>query len=145
VGQGVDAAVGGNFRRTGYGEERIDHGGFGSQEIAQYTDLDLIFRIRKYGGGGNFRTRSRRGRNTNERMNGPRNPVIANVVLRIAAVGKDYGSNLGEVHIATAAQAENNVRVALAGVFYASSGSSEGRFRLATGKYVDGNRSFLQR
>src|SRR5262245_17494871 len=73
-----------------------------------------------------------------------RDLVVAHVVAWMAAMSKNGGGDLGEVHVAAAAQADDRVRTKLVRCFNARFRGLQGRLRLAAGKDLDDDLAFRQ-
>lgn len=138
VGQSVDAAVRGHLRRTGDGQQRIDDGDMGPQVIAQHADLQVVLAVGEDRGSRYLRARARSCRDADQGKDRAGDAVIADVVARRAAVGQDHGGDLGQVHVAAAAQAQKRIGLHPAGRDDARLGGSERRFRLAPVEQVHG-------
>ena len=54
VGQGINAAIGGHFGRTGNRQEWIDDSHSRPEIVAQNSHFDLVVRVGEHGGGGDF-------------------------------------------------------------------------------------------
>ena len=85
------------------------------QVVAQDADLDLVVGVGQHGGGGHLRAGAGRGRHADQRQDRAGDLVVADVIARLAAVGQDDGGDLGQVHVAAAAEAEDGVGPKLRG------------------------------
>ena len=79
-------------------------------------------------GGGHLRAGAGRGRHADQRQDRAGDLVVADVVARLAAVREDDGGDLGEVHVAAAAEADDGVgpEVARRGRWHAAAARSDG-------------------
>jgi hypothetical protein len=145
VRQGVDAAVGRHLRWTRHAQQWIDQRDPRPQVIAQDADLDFLLGVGEHGCRGHFGAGARRGRQTKQRHDRAGNLVVAGVIERFPAVGENDGGDLGEVHVAAAAESEHGVGAKLAAQRDRLLGGARGRLRLAAGKYFDDDAGLTER
>src|SRR5439155_3323244 len=109
--QCIDATVGRHFGGAGNSEQRVYDCDAWTEIIAQYADLDVIVGVGEDRSSRNLGPRPRRGRHADQGPDRPRNLIIPDVVPWHAPVSEDGRSNLGQVHVAPAAQTEHSVRL----------------------------------
>ncbi len=132
--QGVDAAVGGHLGRARHGEQRIDEGHPGPEIIAENADLHLVVGVGQHGRRRDFRAGAGRGRHADQRPDRSGDIVVADVIADGAAVTEDGGHDLGQVHVAAAAEADHDVGMKHPRAFQASFGNAKRRLGFASGK-----------
>ena len=139
VRQRVDAAVGRHLRRTAQGEQRIDDGHARAEVVAQHAHLHLVLGVGQHGGGRHLRAGPGRGRQADQRHDRAGNLAVADVHAGGAAVRQHHGGDLGQVHVAAAAEAEDAVGSEVAAGADRGVGGAEGRLRLAAGEQFHGH------
>ena len=117
----------------------------GPQVIAEDADLDLVVGVGEHRGGGHFGAGAGRGRHAEQRQDRAGNLVVADVIARLAAVRQDDGGDLGQVHVAAAAEAEDGVGPEVAGRGDGGRGGPQRRLRLAAGEDLDRDARLAQR
>ena len=144
VGEGVDPAVRRGLGRTGHGHERVHHRCPGSQVVAGDRHLDVVLGVGQDSRMGDFGTCPGRRRHGDQRQDGARNPAFTHVVPGFASVGEQDTDGLGQVHVAAASKAHQQVRFLPGGEVVAAEQGRNGRLRLPAVKEGDPHTSGSQ-
>ena len=97
------------YEGNGYSLGWIQNGHARPQVIAENADLDFLFGIGQHRSGGHFRAGAAGGRQTDHRHDGAGELVVAGVIERLSAVRQQGGGDLGQIHVAAAADSEYGV------------------------------------
>ena len=79
------------------------------QVVAQHADLDVVVGVGEHRRGRHLGAGAGRRRHADQRQDRAGHPVVADVVARRAAVREHDGGDLGQVHVAAAAEADHGI------------------------------------
>src|SRR5207253_5802592 len=109
------------------------------------ADYDVVLRISQDGGMRHFAPRARGRGNADQRQHRARNLMEAEMLVRRSAVSEYHRDNLGQIHVAAAAQADDAIGLQTTSIFDGLLGSMNGWLGLAAVEDVDFDSGLFQR